>query len=200
MRYVVAIPYTKVVYRTKKNQREVCIDSFSIAYISDPCRVSLITYPCKSVSKYSLSPTVATLGIKMLKREVPPNKVFERVIKMYRILNEEVMQLRKRTMPKPSMSLLMLLSPWVGRASDEDLNRLSRLTISLMLLEKVLGKDVLLEEPVITEVSDITIALRVSIEGNSIKFLGDEPFIKVYDKLMEMDDNLRNAMLKELSK
>jgi len=201
LRYVIAIPYTRVVFRTTKGDtREVCIDSFSLAYISDPCRVSLLTYPCKSVSKYGLSPSVATLGIKMLKRELPSHKAFERVIELYRLLNDEALQLRRRTMPKPSMSILMLISPWYGRASNEDLDRLSKLTISLMLLEKVLGRDVLTEEPLINEVSDVTIALEADIEGSSIKFLGNEPFIKVYDKLIEMDENLRAAMLRELTK
>ncbi|HDN76160.1 MAG TPA: hypothetical protein ENG05_03425 [Acidilobales archaeon] len=202
MRYLIAIPYTLIQFSTsKKKRREVCIDSFAIAHLSDVLRVSLITYACKSVTKFRLeSQRPLSAGIKVLKREVASYDVLRMVVDAYRKLSSEALSIRRDLKLSPTYPLMFWLLPstYAYGKVEEKYVRFSRVIVSSLLLEGLLGRETLAEDPIVRGIEEFSIGLLAEVNGETIKFLGKDTVVKIYNKLVSNDLKYRKALLSEV--
>ena len=202
MKFMVIIPYTSVRFVVGRGKsREVCVDSFALAHISDIVRYPLVTYLCKTIRKFRLEhQSIAyDLGIKMLRREIPSYEVLRRVVEVYRKLSYEISELRRSLNLSPTYSLMFWLSPVkIQGRNDEMLTRFTRLAMSGLLFESLLGKEVLIEDPSIETLEEFNIGLPLEVSASDVKFVGKDVVVKIYNKLLDNDEDYKKALLREV--
>jgi len=199
---MVIIPYTMVKFVAGRGKpKEICVDSFALAHISDIVRYPLVTYLCKTIRKFRMEYQSITydLGIKMLRREIPSYEILRRVVEIYRKLSYEISELRRNLNLSPTHSLMFWLSPVkVEGKNDEMLIRFTRLAMSGLLFESLLGKELLMEDPTIETLEEFNIGLPLEVQPNSVKFVGKDIVIKIYNKLLANDEGYKKALLREI--
>jgi len=199
---MVIIPYTLVRFVAGRGKpKEICVDSFALAHISDITRYPLVTYLCKTIRKFRMEYQSITydLGIKMLRREIPSYDVLKRVVETYRKLSHEISELRRSLNLSSTHPLMFWLSPMkIQGKSDEMLTRFSRLAMSGLLFDSLLGKEVLTEDPTIEALEEFNIGLTLEVQPNNVKFVGKDIVIKIYNKLLDNDEGYKKALLREI--
>lgn len=209
MKFAVVIPYTEVKFRTSRGKsRDICVDSFAIAHISSVIEYPMIVVTCKSVGKFKFSSTSIEVfssddfpAMKVLRREVPSYDVLKYVINAYRDLSAEISSLRKEIKLNPSYALMFWLSPasYIFSNTESRVVKLSKASMSLLLLETLLGKELLYEDPVIININEFSISLLAEVNNEVIKFIGKDVIIKLYNKLVESDEKYRSSLIKALT-
>lgn len=193
----IILPYLECVVEARDKIRRICIDSYFIRRVI-PINVSLLVYPCKVVMNY-------------ITREKKPGDIvlntnddckgnINYIINVYRDLKSDSLKVFKRMYWYNISNLIVPVrfSPLMREKLDHYERVVGELTASVMLLDRVLGKEVLRGNYNIVGNDLKNIRLTVSIIENKVIF-SNGILGKIYTRLYESDELFRKEILNLLN-
>ncbi len=190
----ILIPYLGCRIKTQGREKVVYMDSYFIRLVT-PVNVSLLIYPYEIIKNYIVE-TPSSRNI-ILENTENCRSLLEYIIDIYRDLKSESLKMFKR-MYWYNVSNLLVPVRFSPLARDR-INQYERLvgefTASVMLLDRILGKNVLREDYVVEDYNLKYIRLFVSKDKDNVVF-SDGILGRVYTKLYETDEKFRKEINK----
>ena len=193
----IILPYAECIVEARGKTRRICVDSYFVRKVM-PINVSLLVYPCKVIANY------VTENRKSEDIVLDANESCEGIVSyivgVYRDLKSDSLKMFKRMYWYNVSNLIVPVrfSPLMRGKLDRYEKIVGELTASAMLLDRVLGKEVLRGNYNVVDNGVRTVRLTVSMGGDKIVFLNGI-LGKIYTKLYESDESFRKEVLRLLS-
>ncbi len=193
----IIIPYLECVVEARDRIRRICIDSYFIRRVV-PINVSLLVYPCKVVMNYTTREKKP--GDIVLNASDDCKENINYIIDVYRDLKSDSLKVFKRMYWYNISNLIVPVrfSPLMREKLDRYEKVVGELTASVMLLDRVLGKEVLRGNYSVIGNGVKNIKLTLSITENKVIF-SNGILGKIYTRLYESDELFRKEILNLLN-
>ena len=193
----IILPYTECIVEARGKTRRICIDSYFVRKVM-PINVSLLVYPCKVIANYVIEKRKSEDIV--LDASENCEGIVSYIVDIYRDLRSDSLKIFKRMYWYNVSNLIVPVrfSPLMRDKLDRYERTVGELTASAMLLDRVLGKEVLRGNYNVVDNGIRSIRLTVSTGEDRIVFLNGI-LGKIYTKLYESDELFRKEILRLLS-
>ncbi len=193
----IIIPYLECIIETQGKTRRICVDSYFVRKVM-PINVSLLVYPCKVIMNYIFENGKSRDIV--LSANESCEDIISYIADVYRDLKSDSLKMFKRMYWYNVSSLIVPVrfSPLMRDKLDRYEKIVGELTASAMLLDRVLGKEVLRSNYNVVDNGVRTVRLTVSMGEDKIVF-SNGILGKIYTKLYENDELFRKEVLRLLN-